>query len=138
MGDEPTGDDLNKAMFMNLVMMFGATAMQQLGKLVNPITQKTEVSLEGAQSSIDMLTMLDAKTKGNLDREEDRLLKQTISTLQMNYVETAQSAGAAPNEDTAKQEEDAGASAEAAQTPGDEKKDSGGDRKEPKFRKKYD
>lgn len=82
--------DMNKILFANLVMMLSSSAMQQLGKLVNPLTNKTEVSLEGARMTIDMLEMLKAKTEGNLDAEEAKMMKEILSTLQINYVETSQ------------------------------------------------
>lgn len=85
-----TKPDMNKILFANLVMMLSSSAMQQLGKLVNPMTNKTEVSLEGARMTIDMLDMIDAKTKGNLDEEEAKMMKQMLSTLHMNYVETSE------------------------------------------------
>ena len=88
--------DTNKALFLQFVLMLSSSTMQQLGKLMNPLTGKTEINLEAAQSTIDLLIMLDAKTRGNLDREEERFLKNTLATLQMNYVETAQSAPAKP------------------------------------------
>jgi len=84
--------ELHKILFSNLVMMLSSSAMQQLGKIVNPMTGKSEVSLEGAQVTIDMLEMLSTKTQGNLDNEEVRLLGDILSSLQMNYVETAKSA----------------------------------------------
>lgn len=88
----PSAPELHKAMFMDLILMLSTSAMQQLGKLMNPMTGKVELNLEAAQGTIDMLEMLEAKTKGNLDREEDRLMKNTLTSLRMNYVETAASA----------------------------------------------
>lgn len=85
-----TTPDMHKALFANLVMMLSSSAMQQLGKLINPMTNKTEVSLEGARMTIDMLEMIDAKTKGNLDEEEEKMMKELLSSLQMNFVETSQ------------------------------------------------
>jgi hypothetical protein len=82
-------NEMSKALFMHLIMMFSTSAMQQMGKLVNPATGKTEVQLEGAQVNIDILDMLRSKTKGNLDADEQALLDRTISTLQLTYVETA-------------------------------------------------
>jgi len=102
MTEEYTKEEMNKVLFVNLVMMFSATAMQQLGKLMNPATKKVELDLAGAQTSIDLLTMLSEKTKGNLDKEEERLLKDTLSALQMNYVETAESAPAKAEPDAGK------------------------------------
>ena len=79
-------------LFAHLVMMFSQTAMVQLGKLLNPATGKTEVDLDGAQASIDMLDMIRAKTAGNLDAREARLVNDMLSNLQLNYVETAAAA----------------------------------------------
>ena len=84
--------EMNKMLFMHVAMMFGAAAMQQMGKLVNPATGKSEADLPGAQTSIDVLTMLAEKTKGNLDKDEERFLRETLSSLQMNFVETAAAA----------------------------------------------
>lgn len=92
MTEEMRQDDKNKALFANLVMMLSSSAMQQLGKLVDPITNETEVHLEGAQISIDMLEMLKAKTSGNLGDDEGRMLTDLLASLQMNYVQVARSA----------------------------------------------
>ena len=81
--------EMNKALFLNLIMMLSSSAMQQLGKLVNPLTNKAEVHLEGAQVTIDMLDMIQEKTSGNLDKDEARMLTDILATLQMNYVEVS-------------------------------------------------
>ena len=88
MADSPSSE-MQKAMFMQLVIMLSSSAMQHLGKIINPMTGKTELNLEAAQATIDMVEMIEAKTKGNLDRDEERLLKTTLTTLRLNYVETA-------------------------------------------------
>jgi hypothetical protein len=80
--------DINKIMFMHLVSMLAMSAIQQMGKLVDPATGKAETNLDAAQATIDMLDMLLAKTINNLDAEEARLLKDTLSSLKMNFVET--------------------------------------------------
>ena len=80
--------DMNKYLFVNLVTMLSMSVMQQLGKLVNPAAGKAEVNLDAAQATIDTLDMLAAKTKGNLDADEERLMKDTLSMLKMNFVET--------------------------------------------------
>ena len=80
--------DVNKVLFMHLISMLAMSAIQQMGKLVNPGTGKAEINLEAAQATIDILDMLAARTQGNLDAEETRLLKDTLMSLKMNYVET--------------------------------------------------
>lgn len=109
--------DMNKILFANLIMMLSQSAMQQLGKLVNPMTGKTEVSLEGARMTIDMLEMIQEKTEGNRDEEEDKMLKELLSNLQMNYVDTSQNP---PSEEEDKDEK----TEEKPEEEAEEKKDS--------------
>ena len=89
-------EDIHAAMFAQLVMMFTSATLQHLGKLVNPASNKAEVNLEAAQASIDMLDMLETKTRGNLKPDEDRMLKESLTQLKLNYVETQQAAGVPP------------------------------------------
>ena len=70
-----------------LVMIFHAAAMQQLGKVKNPLTDKIERDLAAAQHSIDLLDMLREKMKGNLTTDEARLLKEVVMELKLNYVD---------------------------------------------------
>ncbi len=77
----------HSTLFMELAASFQLSALQGLGKLVDPRTGKAEVNLEGAAASIDMLDMLAAKTRGNLNAEESSYLNQTLSFLKLNYVE---------------------------------------------------
>ncbi len=86
--------DQNKILFVNMVSMLTMSAMHQLGKIINPATGKAETSLEGAQATIDMLDMLSAKTRGNLDEEEGKMLADTLTMLKLNYVETSKMAPA--------------------------------------------
>lgn len=83
------GKQKQEIMFTQLVLMFHTAAMQQLGKLKNPLTDTLERDLEAAQNSIDLLDMLREKTKGNLSPEESRLLVQVIQELKLNFVDEA-------------------------------------------------
>jgi hypothetical protein len=82
--------ELNQALFGHLLMSLAQSALLGMGKIVHPSVGKAEVDLEAAQQAIDMLEMLQERTKGNLSPEEERGLTQTLSMLQMNFVETAQ------------------------------------------------
>lgn len=90
--------ELNQALFGHLLMSLAQSALLGMGKIVHPSVGKAEVDLEAAQQAIDMLEMLRERTKGNVSPEEERGLTQTLSMLQMNFVETAQAqpAPAAP------------------------------------------
>ncbi len=74
-------------LFMQLVYMLHAAAMHQLGKVKNPLTGKVERDLAAARSTIDMLEMLQARTKGNLLPEEERFLTSVLMELRLNYVD---------------------------------------------------
>ncbi len=82
-----TPEEKDSALFSGLVLMFQAAAMQGLGKTMNPSTDKVEKNLEQAQSMIDMLDMLEKKSKGNLSHDEERFLKNVLQELKLNYVD---------------------------------------------------
>jgi hypothetical protein len=75
--------------FMSLVLMLASACWQQLGKIPNPVSGKSEKDLTHAQMTIDLLMMLREKSKNNLSKEEDHLLNNTISDLQLNYADEA-------------------------------------------------
>lgn len=86
-------DDAQKLqlLFTQLVIMFHAACMQQLGKVKHPVTEKIEKDLPAAQSTIDLLDMLYAKTKGNLSHEEEQLISQVVQELKLTYVQESKS-----------------------------------------------
>jgi hypothetical protein len=73
--------------FAQLVLSFQAAAYQQMGKVVNPLSGKVERNLEMARHSIDMLAMIQDKTKGNLSESESGFISHVLTELRMNYVE---------------------------------------------------
>lgn len=70
-----------------LIVMFQTAALQHMGKIKNPITDKIEKELTQAQFSIDMLEMLHNKMKGNLSSDEERLFTQVLNDLRLNYID---------------------------------------------------
>jgi hypothetical protein len=79
--------DRELQMFVSLVTMFHLAAMQQMGKIKNPLTDSIERNLEAARESIDLLEMLRSKTHGNLSADETRLLEQVLQELRLNFVD---------------------------------------------------
>jgi hypothetical protein len=138
---EYTLDEIHAAMFAQVVMMFASAAMQQMGKLVSREGGKAEVNLEAAQMSIDMLDMLATKTHGNLTADEEQMLKETLSSLKLTFVETQAGHGAAPAAPAAAPQPPLAAEQAAPQPPpaGDIKLSSAtpADDKQPRFHKKY-
>ena len=89
-------DKQNSELFQGLVISLAAATMQHLGKTLSPVTNKIEKNLPAAQATIDMLDMLEAKTRGNLSEAEAKLLKGLLAELKLNYVETLNEKPAEP------------------------------------------
>ena len=82
------------ALFAQLVMQQANMAMMLLGHVAHPETGKVVKDVEAAKVFIDQLEMLEAKTKGNLTKEEEGLLKQSLMTLRLTFVEAVQAPSA--------------------------------------------
>src|SRR5436190_10431197 len=81
--------------FIEFVIMHAQNAALFLGQIPNPKTGEPEVNLDLARMFIDQLAMIQEKTRGNLTSEEATVLKNTLSNLQMLYVEISRSPQAA-------------------------------------------
>src|ERR1700756_4768119 len=82
-------------LFAQMVMQQSNMAMMFLGKVAHPESGKVVQDVEAARLFIDQLEMLEAKTKGNLSKEEETLLKQPLVTLRLNFVQTVESSSSA-------------------------------------------
>ena len=94
---EPT--EKQTMLFARLVLMLHAAAMQYLGKIKNPVTDRIERDLGAAQGMIDTLEMLEERTKGNLSHDEARMLSGMLQELRLNYVDEVQKPDPAPEKD---------------------------------------
>ena len=84
--------------FYDIVSLFGSIVLQRLGKVVNPLSGKVEKNLDEARVFIDMLSILEEKTKGNLTKDEENFLTSTITNLRLNYIEEVKEKGEALKE----------------------------------------
>ena len=80
--------ELNVQLF-GLISMLASVCWQQLGKMADQTKGTINKDLKSAQTTIDILLMLRDKTKGNLTSTEERLLNDTIASLQKTYAEEA-------------------------------------------------
>ncbi|MGP1272814.1 MAG: DUF1844 domain-containing protein [Phycisphaerales bacterium] len=76
--------------FSDLVRMLASQAALYLGLIPDPQTQQRMLAPEVAAVNIDMLAVLETKTKGNLDEKEAEELSQTVRELRAIFVETTQ------------------------------------------------
>lgn len=77
---------LPPASFEWLVTSLATQAMVSLGQIPDPLENKSVVRLSHARHYIDLLSMLEEKTKGNLRAEEQALLTHVLTDLRMAYV----------------------------------------------------
>ena len=72
--------------FPTFVFSLNASALFHLGMVEDPSTGKKEKNLPLAKQTIDILGMLEEKTKGNLSGDEENLLKNILTDLRLMYV----------------------------------------------------
>jgi hypothetical protein len=73
--------------FATFVVSLSHSAALHLGEIPHPDTNQIEQNLAMAKQTIDLLGVLEEKTKGNLTGEEERLLHQVLFDLRMHFVE---------------------------------------------------
>ena len=75
--------------FTGFVMSLATTAAVHFGDLADPATGATRTNLVAAGQMIDILAMLQEKTKGNLAPDETRLVDDLLYELRLRYVEAS-------------------------------------------------
>jgi hypothetical protein len=73
--------------FATFILSLGSSALMHLGEVERPGTGALEKNLPLAKNSIDLLSMLEEKTKGNLTPAEAQLLENLLFDLRLRYVE---------------------------------------------------
>jgi len=87
---ETEGQDEGRITFVPFVLSLAHTAAVHFGDIPDPVSGHTgERNLPAAQQMIDILSLLEEKTRGNLTAEERQLLEQVLFELRMRYVEAS-------------------------------------------------
>jgi len=86
----PEGAGLPPANFQGLISMFVTQAYLALGILRMKEEEEREPDLAMAKYNIDLLGVIEEKTKGNLDEEEAKMLEEVLSQLRMAFVQLSQ------------------------------------------------
>ena len=84
-------ETLPRVDFATFLLSLSHSALVHLGEAPNPETGTVEKSLVLARQTIDLVGMLEEKTKGNLTGDEERLIGQILFDLRMRYVELSKS-----------------------------------------------
>jgi hypothetical protein len=87
---EPGDEDQEEVSFTSFVMSLATQTMVQMGEMQPPPGMEIPVDVESARQTIDILAMLQRKTRGNLSSEEVRFMEEVLHTLRMSYVRRKQ------------------------------------------------
>jgi len=82
--------------FGTFVLSIGSSALVHLGEIQHPDTEQARENLLLARQTIDLLAMLEEKTRGNLTDEEVRFLGDLLSDLRLKFVEKSRGASPKP------------------------------------------
>jgi hypothetical protein len=77
----------NDQLFIQLLYVFHASAMQALGKVESPVTGKIEKNPEQAKQSVEMLEMIKARTAGNLSQDMIKALDTFLTEIKLKYAD---------------------------------------------------
>ena len=84
--EEPTDYQLPKINFATFIFSLNSSVLVQLGLIDDPVTGKKTKHLPLAKQTIDILSMMEEKTRGNLTKDEETMLKNILYDLRMLYV----------------------------------------------------
>jgi hypothetical protein len=89
-GAPPRADVKANPMFRGLIESLASQALLYMGAMRDPMTGQAHQDLNQAQTMIDMLGMVEEKTKGNLAKEEAEMLKEVLDEVRMHFVRITQ------------------------------------------------
>ncbi len=82
-----SGQPLPAVDFNALILSLSSSVMMHLGVLPNPVSHETEADLPLAKQTIDIIALLQEKTRGNLTKDEEQFIEAVLYDLRMKYVE---------------------------------------------------
>ncbi len=80
-------DSLPPINFSTFIMGLSTQALIHLGEIPNPLSGQAEKDISVGQQMIDIIGVLQEKTRGNLDQGEEKLMEDILFDLRMKYVE---------------------------------------------------
>lgn len=79
--------------FSTFILSISSSAMMHFGEIPDPVSQQKQKNLVAARQTIDIISMLQEKTRGNLEEHEQRLVDNVLYELKMRYVREAEQQG---------------------------------------------
>ncbi len=86
-GEESVAQDVPEITFSAFIISLSTQALMHLGEIPNPLSGEVEKEISVAKQMIDIIGLLQDKTRGNLDQGESKLIEDILFDLRMRYVE---------------------------------------------------
>jgi len=86
MSESNPSDDSEPVAFTSFIMSLATQVLVQLGEMPAPQGMEIPIDLESARQTIDIMTMLQRRTKGNLSAEESRFMEEVLHSLRISFI----------------------------------------------------
>ncbi len=86
-------DEAEGVAFTSFIMSLATQVLVQLGEMQPPQGMSIPIDLESARQTIDIMTMLQRRTKGNLSAEEARFMEEVLHSLRVSYITAKKKTG---------------------------------------------
>lgn len=86
--EERTGP-LPEVNFSSFILSLSSSVLLHLGEIADPISGEKRKNMDLAKQSIDIISMLQDKTKGNISQDEEKLIEQMLFDLRMRFFEAS-------------------------------------------------
>lgn len=85
--ETPSGASPGPVNFMSFILGMAQTALFQMGLIQFPGAEQSKKDMNGARQTIDIIAMIEEKTRGNLTDDEKKVIDDTLFQLRMAFVE---------------------------------------------------
>lgn len=93
MQTSPQSEEAESVAFTSFVMSLATQVLVQLGEMQPPQGMHIPIDFESARQTIDILAMLQRRTKGNLSTEEARFMEEVLHSLRVSFISAKKKAG---------------------------------------------
>ena len=84
--DAPPSNEAEPVAFTSFIMSLATQVLVQLGEMPAPSGMEIPIDFESARQTIDIMAMLQTRTKGNLSAEEMRFMEEVLHSLRLSFV----------------------------------------------------
>ncbi len=93
MKDSPQVNEAESVAFTSFIMSLATQVLVQIGEMPPPEGMNIPIDFESARQTIDIMAMLQRRTKGNLSAEEGRFMEEVLHSLRVSFISAKKKAG---------------------------------------------